>query len=692
MERLLNMDFQRRIGGDLTDKQRDRLNKTVKHYMNEVYAKNPGESIQKLNKEVLTSVVPDYMGYLRRNAEPVAESDETPELRLDVNSRFDQIQNDRQERRVGPPPPPDFRISLDEAGPTPLSQFEQIRKQREEEAARDTEIVTRSTVIQSQSQEIVSAASPMGRFIDSDADFRASSAASSQRDQLSLIMREAERAANMPGREMANPPDPRRLLLGDAPTLPARIPYGNPTTVVPERTAIRPVLPQDFLKPQDDIVAYKEIEHNLFIYSADRDWVVNTAENRYNFSVTFDPANNRSGFGYNAATNVKFKNIVRIEFVKAIMPTESFDVLMTAPASGAGTPTPGLNTSIFSFPYVQVRIPELNVNGYGTNDGINNAFAAISYDAYWASDSGALNRGYTRMIPKFLKCQKVYYPTPLATLQRLTFEIQRPDGTPVSTSSDSLTVSMILMPINTATTTIYKATGSATYEWIWLQTSTWFSQFLISQGDRIVLKAVNFNSTLLTYAGVQDLVNYLTQPQGILVSAIGRCTGAIDGFLDLANTAGYANSLIIRNSFQDPALGLTTVSTWVPNYVATVATFANASGSITITPVAGGSVTLTGMGSGLPYTAGMQVLVTGATTANNFIGTVTSYSSTTMVVGSITNVNGSFGSAALYTVRAGLIPSAGRLINMNHQVQIILRVITREMDAAAKLRPDNLQA
>ena len=230
------------------------------------------------------------------------------------------------------------------------------------------------------------------------------------------------------------------------------------------------------------------------------------------------------------------------------------------------------------------------------------------------------------------------------------------------------------------------------YEWIWLQTSTYFSQFLVSQGDRIVLKAVNFNSTLLTYAGVQDLVNYLTQPQGILVSAIGRSTGAINGYANGANTAGYANSLIIRNSFQDPTLGLTTVSTWVPNYVATLATFANASGSITITPVAGGSVTLTGLSAGLPYTAGMQVLVTGATTANNFTGVVTSYSSTTMVVGSIANINGSFGSADIYTARAGMIPSAGRLINMNHQVQIILRVITREMDSAAKLRPDNLQA
>jgi len=706
MERLLNVDFQRRIGGDLTDKQKDRLNKTVKHYMTEIYAKNSGESLQYLNKEVLTSVVPDYMGYLRRNSGPISEADETTDstgLRVDVNSRFDQIQNERQERRAGPPPPPDFRISLDEAGPTPLSQFEEIRKQREAEAARETEIITRSTMIQPQvqSQEIVPSSSPMGRFIDSDADFRSSSEASRQRDQLSLIMREAERAAgNNSGRaEMANLPDPRRLLLGDSPTmtLPPRsqtIPNGNPTVALPDRTATRPVLPQDFLKAQDDIVAYKETEHNLFVYSADRDWVSNTIENRYNFSVTFDPANNQSGFGYNTATNIKFKNIVRIEFVKAIMPTESFDVITTS-SSTAGTPTPGLNTSILSFPYLQVRIPELNVNGYGTNDGMNNAFAAISYDAYWTSDSAAANRGFARMIPKFLKCQKVYSPTPLATLQKLTFQIQRPDGTSVSTSSDTLTVSMILMPPNGtpgATTTNYRGTGAATYEWLWIQTSTWFNQFMVSQGDRIVLKAVNFNSTLLTYAGVQDLVNYLTQPQGLLVSAVGRCTGALDGYLDGGNTAGYANGIIVRNSFQDPTLGLTTINPWVTNYIATLATFANASANIPISPVAGSTVSLTGLSSGLPYTAGMQVLVTGATTANNFTGVVVSYSSTTMVVGSIANINGSFVSAAIYTVRGGLIPSAGRLINMNHQIQIIMRVITREMDSAAKLRPDNLQA
>jgi hypothetical protein len=297
------------------------------------------------------------------------------------------------------------------------------------------------------------------------------------------------------------------------------------------------------------------------------------------------------------------------------------------------------------------------------------------------------------MIPKFLKCQKTYYPTPLSTLQKLTFQIQRPDGTPVSTEMDTLTVSAVLMPSNSATTTFYRATGGATFEWIWLQTSTYFNQFTLSQGDRIILKNVGFNATLATYPGFTDLVNYLTQPQGLLVSSIGISTGSYTGYKDGGNTAGYANSIVVRNSFQDPTLGLTTVSPWVTSYIASLATFTNAASATTITPVAGGSVSLT-LATGLAYTAGMPVFVRGATTANNFTGVISSYTTGTgvTVINSIANINGSFAGSVVYTVVAGTVPSAGRLINMNHQIQIIMRVITREMDSAAKLRPDNLQA
>jgi hypothetical protein len=691
LDRLLYADFQRRTGADLNEKQNQRLVKTVKHYMTEVYSKSPDQSVQYLNKEVLQSVVPDFMSYLKRS------STAGDSLQMDVSTRFGQLQTERQGAPVASPTPPDFRINMDSDGPSPLSRFEEMKRIRETEAAREAEILAARTTA-SESQEIVVRKQDpgMARFLDSDTDFRSGTEAARQRDQLSLIMREAERNMSRPESTPLALPDMRGLYLGDSgqmppPTRSQGIAVGNPTLAIPDSYRDR-VLPQDVIKPQDDIVAYKEVEHNLYVYSADRDWVNNTTENRYNFSVTFDPANNQSGFGYNTATNIKFKNITRIEFVKAIMPTESFDVLATS-SSTAGTPQNTLNTNILSFPYLQVRIPELNVNGYGTNDGINNAFAAISYDAYWTSDSNASNRGYSRMIPKFLKCQKVYYPTPLATLQKLTFQIQRPDGTLVSTDTDTLTVSAVLMPNNSVTTTNYRATGSATYEWIWLQTSTYFNQFTLSQGDRIVLKNVGFNSGLTAYAGFTDLVNYLTQPQGLLVSSIGRSTGAIDGYLDGGNVAGYANSIIIRNSFQDPTLGLTTVSPWVTSYIASLATFTNAASSATITPVAGGSVSLT-LATGLPYTAGMPVFVRGATTANNFTGVISSYTTGTgvTVINTIANINGSFAGSVIYTVVAGTIPSAGRLINMNHQIQIIMRVITREMDSAAKLRPDNLQA
>lgn len=637
LDRLLYNDFQRRIGGDLSERQRQRLQKTVRHYMTEVYAKHPSEPVQYLNKEVLTSVVPDYMSYLRRNsgvnleaaaaAAVAAEAAGASPLQMDVNARFGKLQAERQEAKAPPPVAPDFRVTLEENGPTPLSRFELVKKQREAELQRDAETAAAMAAgaAAAPAQEMILAPreSPLSRFVDSDVDFRAANEQAKAREQLSLIMREAERSMTREAARneiMNNPrpeiPDPRRVLLGDgaAAALPigrreAGIAAANPTLALPDVVRDRPVLPQDVLRPQDDVLTYKEKENNLFIYSADRDWVNNNAENRYNFSVSFDPANNRSGFNFSPATNIKFKNIVAIEFVKAIMPLEACDILATYSGSTYST---DLTVNTFSLPYLQVRIPELNTNGYGTNDGLNNAFAVISYDAYWTGDSSAKNRGYTRMIPKFLKCQKVYYPTPLATLQKLTFEIQRPDGNLVCDSKDTLDISGVFFPINTDTTTNYKGSGGATYEWIWLQTNTWFNKYMVTQGDRIVIKNVALNATLAANANAASFIGFLTRPEGHLVSDIGRLTGASSGYLDGANSAGYGNGIIIRNDFQDPTTGATTVKSWVT----------------------------------------------------------------------------SIGSA----VRSNPALTTGRLINMNHQIQIILRVITREMDSAAKLRPDNLQA
>ena len=602
LDRLLYADFNRRTGGELTEKQQERLAKTVRHYMKEVQAANPASPVQVLNKEVLTAVVPDFNSYLRRTG----PKEEAP-LQMDVNARFDRLSQDRQ---AGVPTPvaPDFQISLESEG-SPLSRFEEVKKQREQEALREAETAERHrTQVVGKSQELVVVPrdSSMNQFVDSDISFKAMAEAARSRDQGIIAQR---RTPSGPTELMPVPPDARALWVGAGLPTPARTAAASasPNLAIPTGIRDRPVLPQDLIKPQDDIVAYRENEYNLYVYSGDRDWVNNNTENRYNFSVNFDPANNRPGFGYSTATNIKFKNISRIEFVKAIMPVESCDTILVSTTTG---PTTDLNTNIFSYPYLQVRIPELDTNGYGTNDGLNRSFGVISFDGYWHADSSAKNKGFARMIPKFLKCQKVFYPTPLATIQKLTFQTQKPDGTQVCESKDTLDISGFTMSNNVTAAIPYYDTDSS---WIWVQTPTYFNRFSVTQGDRIQFK--NVALTLGTSAAATDFVSFITRAEGHLVSDIGCVAGST--YSAGPNTVGYANCVIIKNNFRDPTTGSTSLVYW------------------------GGS----------------------AGTNSTFLAAL-----------------GTTGSAT------------GRFINLNHQIQIILRVITRDMDSAARLRPDNLQS
>ena len=631
MQRLLNTDFQRRVGNELTEKQSVRLSKTIKHYMGEVYnnQSNAGKPVQALNTEVLQSVVPDYLGYLRRQNGSDDEGDVDP-MRVDVSSRFERLQTERQSGRGVPPNAPNFQLSLEDDGaPSSVSRYEELKAQREAEARRMEEAQAK---LAPQNDD-------MNRRNTSDDMFRSGQREANQRDSSFLALREQGRrpATN----EILDvPPDPRYLYMGDSGVIPNSpramgIADGNPTIALPMTMQPRMTLPQDNIRAQDDVISYRENEYNLFIYSADRDWVNNTQENRYNFSVNFDPANNRLGYGLSPSTYIKFKNIVRIELVKIIMPTEACDALMTKTSATAYNTTKSVN--VFAYPYLQVRIDELNTNGFGTNDGLNNAFGVVSYDAYWASDTTLKGKGYTRLVPKFLKCQKVYYPTPLSTLQKMTIQIQKPDGSQFCTNADALDVSGVVTSAQINVTGGWKGagvtadvTGAAYYdvsgEFLWIQTKTWFSQYTFAQGDRINLSNVALPANFSGGAqAATDFAAFLTRPAGHVVVdiAYNYKISTVMYFKDGTNTSsggsnklGYSNFVIIRNSFSDPSTGSTTLQPF------------------------GGS----------------------AATNSTFL-------------------------AALLAA-PGL--STGRLLNMSHQIQIIFRVITRDMDSKTQLRPDNL--
>ena len=597
--------------------------------MGEVYENQGEQPVPVLNKEVLAAVVPDFLSYLRRSSgAPSAPPSEEDRARMDVGNRYNQLQTERQDGRPTPPAAPDFRISADEGSSTALTLFEQIKKQREDEALRSTGSPASALQAQQNSASRARGQESLNEMVVASTQFSDLAAEAKKRDETSLMERSLMRqSAAAPNVSLSLPPDPRAFFFGNSQGIPSGLQtlegsgqaQTNPTLALPDAIRSRPTLPQDNIKKQDDIVTYRENEYNLFLYSSDRNWVANSTENRYNFSVNFDPANNRAGFGFSTAANIKFKNIVRIEFVKAILPTEGIDILATQ-ATDVSYNT-NLSINALSFPYLMLRIPELDTNNFGTSANIDGSFGILQYDANWISDSTANNRGYLAMIPKFMKCQKVYYPTPLATLQKLSVQLQRPDGNLVSDSLDTLDVSGFQFsstlksnpnPSNTAGTRYADISGG----YVWIQTKTWFSKFMVSQGDRIIFKNMAYPSSFTATTASTDFLNFIQRSSGHIVVDVGKFikSGANYAYSTGGNIQGYCNYVILRNNYADP-------------------------------------------------TTGSQSLVAyGGSPATN---------------------------TAFFNAVPTLAMSSGRFINMNHQTQVVLRVITRDMDSASRLRPDN---
>jgi len=552
LDRILFSDFQRRTNAELNDKQKDRLVKTVRHYMDEV-ADNKSGPIQELNKEVLSLVVNDFSSYLRRQTVS-ATSDTDTRMKEDIGSRFASLQNERTEQKALMPPVPDFRIAIDEST-TALTLFEQAKKRREEEA----------------------------KGVDDKPNFSGT-------------------------------------YLTDLPKMPpSGLGTANPTIIKPEVPRSKPILAQDMIIPQDDMLSYKENEYNLVIYSADRDWYNNTKENRYNFSVTFNPANNGQGFKYSPSANMRFHNIVRIEMVKAIVPNESIDTVITCLSGANPVYNTSTNLNMLTLPTLLLHIDELDTNMFGTDDHLDRAFATLQYDAQWLSDDCTKNPGYLAMIPKFLKCQKVYYPTPLATLTKLTIQLQRPNGNVVNESSDTLDISGIFASSEfTGYTTesnyldaaLVDSASNATY--YVLVTKQYFSRFGFSKNDRIQLQGINTGLISGNDNAKTDFANYLQRNDGLLIVGTGFTDGT--AFTDGPNNVGYCNFIVVQAPYNDPTTG-----------------------SVLVKPFGGSNAA----------NVALETAIVGV----NFVG--------------------------------------ARLINLTKQTQLTMRIITRDMDSATRIRPNN---
>ena len=142
LEQIIITDFQRRNGTQLNQRQMDRLERTLDHYVEQVYEVQGDQPLPVLNKEVIKITAQDFSKYLQRQniiqtqeltpTQTVMSQSQSTMAGLfqDTSTRYELIQNERQEGKVQPPPAPDFRISYEDNGPSSVDLFEQAKKQR----------------------------------------------------------------------------------------------------------------------------------------------------------------------------------------------------------------------------------------------------------------------------------------------------------------------------------------------------------------------------------------------------------------------------------------------------------------------------------------------------------------------------------------------------------------------------------
>lgn len=582
---MLLQNHYKKQGYPINEPVERRLERTLEHFMKEVQRNNPpNKPLKDMNQETVRETVTSMNGWLQkqtaqrqepnRQAEDVLERDR---LFGGVNTQYDRLQQARAPSGPAPPAIPDFRDKVEETDDDPLILFERAKKAREGESSR-----------------LASASGSSGNVIR-DLDLQ-----------------------NNTSSEM--PPVPQ-MRVTDLP----------PTTAIP--SALKP---QDYLIKQQDIVKYKEVEQNIFINSGDRDWLTNKQENRYNFSVSFNTANNSQSFNFSPSVQERFRNIIRVEAVKVISCNESLEVLVRNTGSREiPVWNTDLNAGVLSFPYISMRIAELNTNNFGTNSVLDNTFAVLQYDATWNSDTNGKNRGYVGLIPKFMKCQRIYHPTPLATLQRLSIRMERPDGSVLSDLLDVHDVNRVIFGADIgnyfsavsgstsySTTTAPSMTQNggvtALSDYIFLEAKTWFTRHQVNEGDRINVRgyAVTRGATNVTDAGATDFESWVNRPEGHFVVAIQHYTGSdTDRIItDDVNKYGYARYVVIRNRFTDPQA--------------------------------------VGVPLRQPFNSGNE-------------------------------------SALVTALRTQAVITNAGFLNTNHQTHVVLRIITREMDATSDIRPDN---
>jgi hypothetical protein len=339
-------------------------------------------------------------------------------------------------------------------------------------------------------------------------------------------------------------------------------------------------IPIDLAKMQADLIKlqrdsqpkYIEKVHYINVNSLDRLWE-NSAESRFSFKVQF---NQGSGFD-GAAISQLYRNIVSVELVSAILPMDTTINTFDTRIYGG----------IMKFPYLLLRIDELDSVFRGTNTWADRAFSTLLFDKVFytntlstdyisgtSTSNSVVNstpktsfypeylRGFMKFNPAYFE-KKKFYNNPLASLNRMTISITDPRGNFINDQSDVLSISNISFTSNLSTLTsgleitaslAFPYVNQSNYKMIKVTSSTTFSNRLFRVGDRVLFRDFSSNVSLATNNSTFN--SFITSTEGHIIVN-----------LDLEdNTASGGNKSFLTNLYISPPGQYNSTSNTVSGY------------------------------------------------------------------------------------------------------------------------------
>jgi len=350
----------------------------------------------------------------------------------------------------------------------------------------------------------------------------------------------------------------------------------------PEKSAIHEIL--DYGLPIDISgtkvpSSMKPTTHFITIDSSDRDWISN--KNRYDFSVSlshtqdtiekipyyannptiphsattisdglpntngwfgddgqfYPPYNNTDPSGQDiiighenkmfvANTNsyllYKYQNIACIFATSVVIPIDAFKAQSHSCSIGEISSTHSADGHVmsFNFPYINLHIEEFSSVCDGTGDALRKAFCKLQYDCHYICPNG---RGYIILKPSQNE-KKVFYPTPINSLPRLTISVTKPNGDLISNTLDGQAIMRI----------IYDGTNRF---YLQIVTSRYFEKNAFLPGDFVRIRnfKVHHIDECQDSNNIAKFNNFINKDNGHEITGLGE-----------ANDNGYYRTFYIR--------------------------------------------------------------------------------------------------------------------------------------------------